>query len=92
VRGSHIRLGHGSAAVTATHKGRRYRTVVTTTRGVGARTVYLGVTLPRGAKAVSVRLDGHAAHSYTVRHTNRGDEVVVRTRSGHHTLVVTRAG
>ncbi len=91
VRGSHIRLGHGSAAVTATHDGKRYRTIVTTTRGVGARTVYLGVTLPRGAKPGPARLDGHAVAS-TVRHTNRGDEVIVKTRPGNHRLVVTRAG
>jgi hypothetical protein len=92
VSGSHIRLGHGVAAVTATHYGNRYRTIVTTTRGVGARTVYLGVTLPRGAKASSVLLDGHPARAYNEQLTNRGDELIVKTSSGHHTLVVNRAG
>jgi hypothetical protein len=89
VRGQDIRLGGGSADVLATHHGNVYGTQINTTRGVGARQVVIGHTLSHGAHPISVRLDGHVVHHYRVRETNRGTEVTVSTKAGHHTLIIT---
>jgi hypothetical protein len=89
VGGRQIRLGQGSADVFAAHSGNRYRTEITVGRGVHAKHVVIGVTLPHGSSPSQVRLDGHAARRYRVAHTNRGTEVMVATTAGHHTLVVT---
>jgi hypothetical protein len=87
VRGDDIRLGDGAADVRASHRGDTYRTEITTT-WTGARHVEIGHTLPHGTLPASVVLDGRPVRHYDVRETNRGTEVTVRTRSGHHTLVV----
>ncbi|MGH8861289.1 MAG: glycogen debranching protein [Jatrophihabitantaceae bacterium] len=89
VQGRHIRLGDGWADVLAGHHGSTYRTVIDTTRGVGATTVVIGTTLPHGTHPSAVVLDGHMVHNYEVRQTNRGAEVTVSTGPGQHTLVVT---
>jgi hypothetical protein len=89
VRGRDIRLGGGSADVAAAHEGSTYRTEVDTGKGVGARQVLIGHTLPHGARPATVTLDGRTVHHYRVRQTNRGTEVTVRTTAGHHTLTVT---
>jgi hypothetical protein len=91
VSGKNIRLGDGSASVFASHSGRSYRTVVNTSQGVGAKSVRIGVTLPRNAGVDSVRIDGHTAHKFVIVRTNRGVEVLVRTTSGRHTLSVARS-
>jgi hypothetical protein len=89
VKGEDIRLGRGSADVLATHTGNLYRTEINTTKGVGADKVVIGHTLSHGAQPITVKLDGHAVHNYRVRETNRGIEVTVATKAGHHTLTVT---
>jgi hypothetical protein len=88
VSGDDIRLGGGSADVTATHRGRTYVTRLDT-HGTGARHVAIGQTLPRGTRPTGVALDGHAVHDYRVVTTNRGVEVTVATTAGSHTLTVT---
>jgi len=88
VRGEDIRLGYGSADVLASHTGSTYETEITTS-WVGARSVEIGHTLPRGIRPVSVVLDGRPVHHYELRQTNRGNEVTVGTTAGHHTLFVT---
>jgi hypothetical protein len=88
VKGEDIRLGDGSADVTATHAGNVYGTTINLT-GVAARTVVIGHTLPRGTSPAAVVLDGRQVHNYTVRQTNRGTEVTVPTTSGAHTLTIT---
>ena len=92
VAGKKIRIGHGSVAVRARHDGNRYRTDLQVSGGVNANKVRIGHTLPRGAQIESVVIDGHAAHSYQVRTTNRGTEVTLRV-SPHqtHRLVITTA-
>jgi hypothetical protein len=88
VTGKQIRLGNGSADVTATHLANVYRTTIDTV-GVAARTVLIGHTLPRGTTPSSVVLDGRHVHHFTVRHTNPGTEVTVPTTGGAHTLTIT---
>ena len=89
VAGSHIRLGDGFAAVSATRSGSTWTTTVDISRAVGAKKIWLGHTLPRGSQVAKVVLDGHVVKHWTSRTTNRGLEVTVPTRSGAHTLVVT---
>ena len=89
VAGRDIRLGGGTADVLASHAGGSYRTEVTVSRGVGAGTVVIGHTLPRGTTPSTVTLDGRVVHDYIVTTTNRGTEVTVTTSAGHHTLAVT---
>jgi len=91
VQGRDIRLGGGSASVLASHTpgGSSYRTVIDTSRSVGAEEVEIGHTLPRGTHPKSVVLDGRAVHEYQVVETNRGTEVTVSTSAGHHTLTIT---
>jgi hypothetical protein len=88
VSGKSIRLGAGSADVTATHTGTVYQTVLNT-GGIGAQTYLIGHTLPQGSTPVTVVLDGRQVHNFTVRQTNRGAEVTVRTTAGAHTLTIT---
>jgi hypothetical protein len=88
VSGQGIRLGQGTAAVTATHTGSVYTTEIDTTSGVGASTVVIGHTLPRGAEPTSVLVDGQSVSQYDVRTTSRGVEVTVPTTSGSHTLEI----
>jgi hypothetical protein len=89
VRGSDIRLGAGSADVTARHDGSRYTTWVSLAPGTGARQLVIGHTLPRGQRPTSVLLDGHVVDGWHVVQTDRGTEVTVATTAGTHTLVVT---
>jgi hypothetical protein len=88
VQGANIRLGGGEADVLASREGNRY-TTVTDTDDTGVKQFRIGHTLPRGSRVVSVQLDGRPAQ-HTVRPTNRGLEVWVRTGADRrHTLVVT---
>ncbi|MBV9822069.1 MAG: glycogen debranching protein, partial [Actinobacteria bacterium] len=89
VQGSDIRLGRGSLDVRATHSGDTYRTVIDAERGLHADRILTGHTLPRGARPDGVWLDGHRVHNYKMVTTNRGVEITVATRGGHHTLTVT---
>ncbi len=88
IRGQAIRLGDGAIAVTARHRGDRYRTSIRVPAAVGARAVEIGHTVPRGATLTRVLLDGKPAARYQVRTTNRGLEVTVPTGRGRHTLEV----
>ena len=85
VQGKDIRLGDGSADVTASRHDGTYRTQVQV-RGA-ARTVNLGVTLPAGTQPSRVLLDGHPARAQ-LRTTSRGVEVTVATGAGRHLLTV----
>ncbi|MEO5981349.1 MAG: hypothetical protein ABIQ13_03425 [Pedococcus sp.] len=85
----HLRLGGGFADVAASVSGSRYTTTISVPRSVGATKIWVGHTLPRGARVASVRLDGRRLHQWTTRTTNRGLEVTVPTRSGVHVLTVT---
>jgi hypothetical protein len=78
VAGANILLGRGSVDVSATHAGQLYTTTVRVR--VGADLV-IGQTVPSGAKVRSVTLNGKKAH-FTVRHTNRGQEILVSARAG----------
>jgi hypothetical protein len=89
VQGQDIRLGHGSAAVLASHVGTQYRTEIST-QDVAKR-VAIGHTLPRDTGAITVELDGQPVDEFRARLTNRGLEVTVPTGAGHHTLVITVA-
>jgi hypothetical protein len=89
VAGRNIRLGRGSADVSATHHADTYRTVIDVGRRVDASRVVIGHTLPRGAHPSTVLLDGRTIHHYQVTLTNRGEEVTVATHAGHHTLTIT---
>jgi hypothetical protein len=88
IAGRDIRLGNGSADVSAGHSGDRYTTRVSLHGAVGAQLVMLGHTLPRGSQPAAVYLDGHAVHHYRVVQTNRGVEVSVATHGGQHTLTI----
>jgi hypothetical protein len=89
VEGSNIRLGRGAADVFASHAGASYVTKLDATRAP-ARKLLIGHTLPRGAHVASVTIDGHHAHQYDARVTNRGLEVAVWAKPGRkHTLTVT---
>jgi hypothetical protein len=88
VSGKAIQLGSGSADVTATHTGATYSTEITVT-GVGTKNVVIGHTLPRGTNPAAVVLDGKRVHNYKVVSTNRGNEVMIPTSAGHHTLTIT---
>jgi hypothetical protein len=87
IAGQDIRLGKGRLdLVKAWRDGSRYGTVVDA-RHVPARHVRIGQTLPAGATVRSVKLDGHRA-AWSARRTNRGLEVTVRARPGHHEVVI----
>ena len=86
-----IRLGNGALAlVAASRDGDRYRTEVDT-GSAPVDQLYIGHTLPRGAHAVAVFLDGRTAGAAR-RLTNRGVEVVAKTTPGRHVLEVVAAG
>jgi hypothetical protein len=88
VAGTDIRLGGGAADVFASRVAGRYVTV-TDTRRAPVRTLRVGHALPRDAMVASVELDGAAVDDYTVRETNRGQEVWVEADPGaRHRLVV----
>lgn len=89
VQGRDIRLGGGSADVTASHHGSEYRTEIDVTPGTGAQTVIIGGTLPGGTQPTAVELDGQPVQHFGTRQTNRGTEVTVPTTAGHHTLTIT---
>lgn len=84
IAGEAIRLGEsGEVAVSAT---RGSTTVAVRSRDV--RELWLGVTLPHGAKPRGAKLDGRRVRA-TVTTTNRGVEVTVRAPAhGRHTLTV----
>ncbi|MDT4949713.1 MAG: hypothetical protein QOJ37_2308 [Pseudonocardiales bacterium] len=84
VGGSAIRLGRGSIDVSATRQHGTLTTMVH--RNVDAA-LTIGVMLPAGTHATSVRLDGHAV-SYRVVSTARGTQILARADSRTATLVV----
>ncbi|HYZ28429.1 MAG TPA: hypothetical protein VE570_05175 [Thermoleophilaceae bacterium] len=87
IGGENIRLGDGAlAAVQASRDGQRYRTELDTGTAPVSR-LYIGHTLPRGARVSAVYLDG-SRRGAQVRSTNRGVEVTVNTGPGHHVLEV----
>ncbi|HET7277452.1 MAG TPA: hypothetical protein VFJ22_05185 [Dermatophilaceae bacterium] len=88
VQGEDIRLGNGSADVTATVSGKTYTTEIDVAAGVAKR-IDIGHTLPRGVQPSAVMLDGQPVDEYQLVETNRGTEVTVRTSAGHHTLTIT---
>ena len=88
VQGKDIRIGRSSVDVTATHTGSSYVTKLDVSHSVGTAVV-IGHTLPRGTVPATVLLDGRAVRHYTVRTTNRGNEVTVDAGSGRHTLTIT---
>jgi hypothetical protein len=90
--GRNIRLGKGSADVTATHTGSRYTTEIDVQVGGVVKNVVIGHTLPRGATIDSVSLDGVSISDYVTRVTNRGIEVTVPTDRGRHVLEISTAG
>ncbi|HEU4948868.1 MAG TPA: glycogen debranching protein [Kribbella sp.] len=83
VAGSNIRLGHGSADVTARRSGKVLTTDVRV-RGVGA-TLTIGAVLPTGATVSAVTLDGHDT-PYELVKTARGTEVHVTAKGSHSSL------
>ena len=88
VAGRNIRLGSGAlAGVLAARDGKSYRTTVDT-GSAPVRELTIGHTLPRGSRPASVTLDGRRAR-YKQERTNRGEEILVETGPGRHTLVVT---
>jgi hypothetical protein len=88
IAGRDIRLGNGSADVSASHTGDRYVTRVSLHGAVGAKLVMIGHTLPRGSHPAAVYLDGHRVQHYRMVQTNRGVEISVATQGGQHTLTV----
>jgi hypothetical protein len=88
VRGDNIRLGTGSVDVAASHTGNRYTTEIDVQVN-GIKDVLIGHTLPRGATAESVSLDGVPISKFVTRETNRGTEVTVPTDRGRHILEIT---
>jgi len=56
---------------------------------VGTNNVVIGHTLPRGTNPAAVVLDGKRVNNYKVDQTNRGNEVMIPTSAGHHTLTIT---
>jgi hypothetical protein len=78
VAGSHIRLGAGSLAVTASRAGRVLRTVV---RQDKRWHLTIGAIVPAGKRVTKVRLDGHRV-KFRVVPTARGREVLVNGGAG----------
>jgi hypothetical protein len=90
VAGKAIRLGDGTAAVEAQHKGSRYTTTTTVETIKGLTDLRVGATLASGEEVKTVTLDGTKVKKPTVRETNRGVEVSVKTPvTGKHVVVVT---
>jgi len=88
IAGRNVRLGDGALElVRASRDGDRHVTEVHT-GSAPVRHLLIGHTLPRGTRPRTVTLDGRKA-KYELRQTNRGEEVVVETGRGRHTLVVT---
>jgi hypothetical protein len=86
VAGSNIRLGGGSADVTARLVGKDLRTDVKV-KGIKA-TVTIAAVLPAGAKVAGVSLDGHTT-AYKLVPTARGTEVQVTARDSSSSLRIT---
>jgi hypothetical protein len=87
VDGRDIRLGSGSIDVGATARPGSYMVTVTMFH-VGAA-LTMGYAVPAGAHISGAQLDGQPV-SFTIRTTNRGQEVLVPvTGTGSHTLLVT---
>jgi hypothetical protein len=78
VAGSNILVGNGAVDVTATHTGNEYTATV---RAKVKADLTIGQTVPDGAKVSSVTLNGKHVH-FTVRDTNRGQEVLVDAHGG----------
>src|SRR6266508_170430 len=78
IAGSNILVGKGSVDVTANQSGNLF--TATVLAKVGADLV-VGQTLPDSAKVRSVTLNGRQVH-FTVRHTNRGQEILVAASTG----------
>jgi hypothetical protein len=88
VAGSNILVGNGAVDVTATHTGNVFTATV---QAKVKADLTVGQTVPDGASVSSVTLNGQQVH-FTVRDTNRGQEVLVDTHGGgSQNLVVTTA-
>jgi hypothetical protein len=87
IAGQRIRLGGGSADVSASRAGTMLTTQVSTPGGLR---LTLGAVLPAGAHATAATLDGHPV-GFAVRTTARGQEVVVVTGGGQHVLQISTA-
>ncbi|MDQ2983221.1 MAG: glycogen debranching protein [Actinomycetota bacterium] len=91
ISGRMIRVGRGHVDVDAGHKGSTYSTFVRSTGIRGQLTI--GHTVPHSEQLPRVWVDGRrlSETDFTVRITNRGDEVLVETTLGRpHRLVVKR--
>jgi hypothetical protein len=88
VAGSNILVGNGTVDVTATHTGNVFTATV---QAKVKADLTVGQTVPAGARVGSVTLNGKQVH-FTVRDTNRGQEVLVDADGGgSQQLVVTTA-
>jgi hypothetical protein len=84
--GDNIRLGDGSVNVSAERERNTYRTTVEP--NVTLQRLTIGYAVPSGKRVSSVTLD-RSPVSYSVRETNRGEEVLVDApTTGVHTLEV----
>ncbi len=90
VAGTGVRLGTGSASVSAEVAGNKW-TVKTDTSGVPGVTDYkIGVVVPHGTTEISAYLDGEPAAAAMTVETPQGIRVTVPTSAGSaHTLEVT---
>ncbi|MGI8910587.1 MAG: glycogen debranching protein [Rubrobacteraceae bacterium] len=87
ISGENIRLGDGSAAVSAKAEGNTYTTTVDP--AVTLEKLTIGHTIPRDARVRSITLNGAPVEDYRVRETNRGKEIVVDApTTGEQTLIV----
>jgi hypothetical protein len=86
IAGRHIRIGKGWVDVSAEATSGELRTNV---RSRVAADLLVGQVLPSGAQVASVTLNGKAV-AHELRHSARGDEVVVDAgRASHADLVIT---
>lgn len=90
ISGENIRLGDGSATVSAKAEGDTYTTTVDPAFTLeDLEELTIGHTIPRDARVGSITLNGAPARDYRVRETNRGKEVFVDSpTTGEQTLVV----
>jgi hypothetical protein len=88
IAGSDILVGDGSLDVSATHEGKRFTTTV---RSSVRSELLIGHTIPDGSQISSVTLNGMQVR-FSIRHSNRGQEILVSAGAGaSQRLVVTTA-
>jgi hypothetical protein len=87
--GENIRLGNGSAAVSADAAGDTYTTTVTVEPDVALREPLVGHAVPADKETGFRYPRARAIEDYRVRKTDRGNEVLLQAApDGGHTLVV----